>query len=67
VIVKQIGRTIAQLKERGFTIVLVEQNVRFASRIADRHVVIDQGRTVDLLTHSEAIADPGRLQRHLTV
>ena len=67
VIVKQIGRTIAQLKERGFTIVLVEQNIRFASRIADRHVVIDQGRTVDMLTHSEAIADPDRLQRHLTV
>ena len=67
VIVKQIGRTIAQLKDRGFTIVLVEQNIRFASRIADRHVVIEQGRTVDMLTRSDAIADADRLQRHLTV
>jgi branched-chain amino acid transport system ATP-binding protein len=67
VIVQQIGRTIAQLKDRGFTIVLVEQNIRFASRIADRHVVIDQGRTVDMLTRADAIADANRLQRHLTV
>ena len=67
VIVKQIGRTIAQLKDRGFTIVLVEQNIHFASRIADRHVVIEQGRTVDMLTRSDIVADADRLQRHLTV
>ena len=41
VIIEQIGRTIARLKQEGFTIVLVEQNFRFASTVADRHYVIE--------------------------
>jgi branched-chain amino acid transport system ATP-binding protein len=45
-IVKQIGGTIRQLKEQGFTILLVEQNVRFARTVADRFVVLDQGQVV---------------------
>jgi branched-chain amino acid transport system ATP-binding protein len=49
VIVQQIGRTIARLKQEGFTILLVEQNFRFASTIADRHYVVDQGRVVDMI------------------
>ena len=44
VIVQQIGRTIAQLKREGFTIVLVEQNFHFAASVADRHYVVEQGR-----------------------
>ena len=44
VIVQQIGRTIARLKAEGFTIILVEQNFRFAATLADRHYVVEQGR-----------------------
>ena len=43
VIVQQIGRTIAQLKTEGFTIVLVEQNFHFAASVADRHYVVETG------------------------
>ena len=47
VIVQQIGRTIRALKEQGFTILLVEQNFRFAATVADRHYVMEHGRVVD--------------------
>src|SRR3546814_2779130 len=47
VIVQQIGRTIAQLKQQGFTIILVEQNFRFAASVADRHYVVEQGKVID--------------------
>ena len=67
VIVKEIARTIATLKDRGFTILLVEQNSHFAARIADRHVVIEDGRTVDMLTRSDTVVDAARLQRHLSI
>lgn len=56
VIIQQIGRTLATLKSRGFTIVLVEQNFRFASTVADRHFVVEQGRVVDMIPN-EAIED----------
>src|SRR5262249_53534556 len=46
VIVQQIGATIRRLKAEGFTILLVEQNLKFASSIADRHYVMDRGRVV---------------------
>ncbi len=49
VIVQQIGRTIARLKAQGFTILLVEQNFRFAATVADRHYVMDHGRVVDMI------------------
>jgi branched-chain amino acid transport system ATP-binding protein len=53
VIVKMIGRTVQELKRRGFTILLVEQNLRFASELADRHYVMETGRVVDMLTRDE--------------
>src|ERR1700678_2189318 len=46
VIVQQIGRTIAELKREGFTILLVEQNFRFASTVSDRYFVIEHGRVI---------------------
>ena len=48
VIIEQIGHTIARLKQRGFTILLVEQNFRFASRVADRYYVMEHGRVIDV-------------------
>ena len=49
VIVQQIGLMIAEIKRRGFTVLLVEQNFRFVSRLADRHYVVEQGRIVDMI------------------
>src|SRR5205807_2802473 len=47
VIIQQIGDVIRALKEKGFTVLLVEQNFRFASTIADRHYIVEHGRVVD--------------------
>jgi branched-chain amino acid transport system ATP-binding protein len=67
VIVQQIGQAIRVLKERGFTIVLVEQNFRFATRVADRHYVMEHGAVVDRLSAVEARQDPERIARRLGV
>ena len=53
VIVQTLGRVIRQLKERGFTIVLVEQNFRFAAPLADRHYVMERGIIAQTLTAAE--------------
>ncbi|MDB5592949.1 ABC transporter ATP-binding protein [Enterovirga sp.] len=67
VIVQQIGRTIQRLKRDGFTIVLVEQNFRFAQTVADRHYVVEQGRVVDMIPNSELDANIGKLHTYLGV
>lgn len=67
VIVDEIGRTIARLKNEGFTIVLVEQNFRFASRVADRHYVVEQGRVVDMIPNAELDANIDKLHAYLGV
>jgi branched-chain amino acid transport system ATP-binding protein len=53
VIIQQIGRTIAELKREGFTILLVEQNFRFASTVADRFFVMEHGRIADAFSAAE--------------
>ena len=53
VIVQTLGRVIRTLKERGYTIIMVEQNFRFAAPLADRHYVIEHGRIVETVTMSE--------------
>ena len=67
VIVQQIGQTIARLKNDGFTIVLVEQNFRFAASVADRHYVIEQGRVIDTIPNSELDANIDKLHAYLGV
>lgn len=67
VIVQQIGHAIRTLKERGFTIVLVEQNFRFATKVADRHYVMEHGCVVDTLSAVDARNDPQRIARRLGV
>jgi branched-chain amino acid transport system ATP-binding protein len=67
VIVQQIGRTIQQLKAQGYTIVLVEQNFRFAQTLADRHFVIEQGRVVDMIPNAELDANIDKLHAYLGV
>ena len=67
VIVQQIGRTIAKLKGQGFTILLVEQNFRFAATVADRHYVVDHGRVVDMIPNAELDANMAKLHDYLGV
>ena len=67
VIVQQIGRTIGELKARGFTILLVEQNFRFASTVADRHYVMENGRVVDAIANADLDANMTKLHDYLGV
>jgi branched-chain amino acid transport system ATP-binding protein len=67
VIVQQIGRTIQRLKQEGFTILLVEQNFRFASTVADRHYVMEHGRVVDMIPNAELAANMAKLHEYLGV
>src|SRR5881397_2331368 len=67
VIVQQIGRTIERLKREGFTILLVEQNFRFAQTVADRHYIVEQGRVVDMVPNSQLEANMQRVQEYLGV
>jgi branched-chain amino acid transport system ATP-binding protein len=67
VIIQQIGRTIAELKREGFTILLVEQNFRFASTVADRYFVMEHGRVIDAFANSELEANMGKLHDYLGV
>ena len=67
VIIQQIGRTISLLKQQGFTIILVEQNFRFAASVADRHYVVEQGKVIDEIANAEIGANIDRLHRYLGV
>jgi branched-chain amino acid transport system ATP-binding protein len=67
VIIQQIGRTIRTLKEQGFTILLVEQNFRFASTVADRYYVMEHGRIIDQFANSELEANVEKLHDYLGV
>ena len=67
VIVQQIGQTISRLKGEGFTILLVEQNFRFASRVADRHYVMEGGRVVDMIPNTELESNLKKVHEYLGV
>jgi branched-chain amino acid transport system ATP-binding protein len=67
VIVQQIGRVIETLKTKGFTILLVEQNFRFASTIADRHYIVEHGQVIDMIRNTELAANVEKLHDYLGV
>jgi len=67
VIVQQIGATLRRLKREGFTILLVEQNFRFAATVADRHYVMEHGRVVDMIANAELDANMDKLHDYLGV
>jgi branched-chain amino acid transport system ATP-binding protein len=67
VIVQQIGATIRRLKAEGFTILLVEQNFRFAATVADRHYVVERGRVVDTIANAALDANMDKLHEYLGV
>jgi branched-chain amino acid transport system ATP-binding protein len=67
VIVQQIGATIAKLKEQGFTILLVEQSIKFAQTVADRHYIVEHGKVVDMVANAELASSMERLRVYLGV
>jgi branched-chain amino acid transport system ATP-binding protein len=67
VIIQQIGKTIRTLKEQGFTILLVEQNFRFASTVADRYYVMEHGRVAESFANSDLEANIEKLHEYLGV
>jgi len=67
VIVQKIGEVIRDLKARGFTVLLVEQNFRFAATVADRHYVMEDGRVVDMIKAADVEANLDKLHTYLGV
>jgi branched-chain amino acid transport system ATP-binding protein len=67
VIIQQIGKTIQMLKNQGFTILLVEQNFRFASTVADRYYIMEHGKVVERFANSELDAKLDKLHEYLGV
>jgi branched-chain amino acid transport system ATP-binding protein len=67
VIIQQIGQTIQKIKEIGYTILLVEQNLKFASRVADRHIIVEHGHVVDSVDNGDLERKLPSLKRYLGV
>ena len=67
VIVQHIGHTIRMLREQGFTILLVEQNFRFAATVADRHYVVEHGKVIDMIPNAAIEANREKLKTYLGV
>jgi branched-chain amino acid transport system ATP-binding protein len=67
VIVEDIRRTLLKLKEAGFTILLVEQSLRFAASVADRHYVIERGHVIDMVVNRDLNPNLGRIRAYLGV
>jgi branched-chain amino acid transport system ATP-binding protein len=67
VIIQQIGHTIARLKKEGFTILLVEQNFRFAATVADRYYIVEHGKVIDGFANADLQANMEKLHTYLGV
>ena len=67
VIVQQIGAVIRTLKQKGFTILLVEQNFRFAATLADRHYIVEHGQVIDMIANDALEANTRKLHEYLGV
>ena len=67
VVVQTLGRVIRRLKEKGLTIVMVEQNFRFAAKLADRHYVMEHGRIVEMVKKEDLASRIGKLHEYLGV
>ncbi len=67
VIVQEIGRILRSLREKNFTILLVEQNYRFAASVADRHYVMETGRIIDMIPNAELSKRQAQVQAYLGV
>jgi len=67
VVVQQIGAVIRRLKQKGFTILLVEQNFHFAATLADRHYVVEHGQVIDMIRNEDLAQNTDKLHAYLGV
>jgi branched-chain amino acid transport system ATP-binding protein len=67
VIVQQIGAVIRTLKQKGFTILLVEQNFHFAATLADRHYIVEHGQVIDMIRNDQLADKVDKLKEYLGV
>ena len=67
VIVQQIGALIGRLKQKGFTILLVEQNFHFAATLADRHYIVEHGQVIDMIRNEDVARNTNKLHDYLGV
>jgi branched-chain amino acid transport system ATP-binding protein len=67
VIIDAIGDVVVQLKKEGLTVLLVEQNLHFATSVADRHNLIENGRVVRAMSNDEVIREERQMLAHLGV
>jgi branched-chain amino acid transport system ATP-binding protein len=67
VVVQQIGGVIRGLKQKGFTILLVEQNFHFASTLADRHYIVEHGQVIDMIRNEDVAYNTEKLHDYLGV
>jgi branched-chain amino acid transport system ATP-binding protein len=67
VLVQQIGKILQEAKKDGLTILLIEQNLRFATTVADRHYLLAQGEVVDVLDNQVVLSREHELLEHLGV
>src|SRR5438067_7745203 len=67
VVVQQIGGLIRRLKQKGLTILLVEQNFHFAATLADRHYVVEHGRVIDMIRNEDVARETDKLHDYLGV
>jgi branched-chain amino acid transport system ATP-binding protein len=67
VIVQRIGEVIRTLKQKGLTILLVEQNFHFAATLADRHYVVEHGRVIDMIRNADLVQNLDKLHQYLGV
>jgi branched-chain amino acid transport system ATP-binding protein len=67
VVVQQIGGVIRRLKQKGFTILLVEQNFHFAATLADRHYVVEHGQVIDMIRNEDVARSTDKLHDYLGV
>ncbi len=65
VLVQQVSRALEAIKDKGLTVLLVEQNFRFAARVSDHHYVMESGKIVDRIARADVAAKMGRLEEYL--
>jgi branched-chain amino acid transport system ATP-binding protein len=67
VIVQKLGAVVKSLREQGYTVVMVEQNFRFAAPLADRFLVMEHGQVIQQFTQAELPSRMERLHEYLGV
>ena len=67
IVVGEMFDALARIRDEGMGILLVEQNLKFARSVADRHVVVENGRVIDTLSNDALKADMARVKSYVGV